>query len=127
MRVARGRIFGTRDAGRWYQHLRDKLASEFRVHESALEKGLYLYEFSGRLTHVDDLFYAYDTRCTTTKSLLDATVKEFDMSRKAGRFCFLWQTRSCDTRSFEHQPGSLRPHLLLRWNCVEPNDRLKPC
>ena len=58
------RTYGTRDAGRsWYQHLRDKLASKFRVHESALEKGLYLYEFNGRLTfvtvtHVDDLFYA---------------------------------------------------------------------
>ena len=56
--------YGTRDAGRsWYQHLRDKLASKFRVHESALEKGLYLYEFNGRLTfvtvtHVEDLFYA---------------------------------------------------------------------
>ena len=36
----------------WYQHLRDKLASKFRVHESALEKGLYLYEFNGRLTFV---------------------------------------------------------------------------
>ena len=40
-------------------------------------KGLYLYEFNGRLTfvtvtHVDDFFYAYDTRCKTTKSLLDA-------------------------------------------------------
>ena len=42
-RVARGSIYGTRDAGRsWYQHLRDKLASKFRVHESALEKGLSL-------------------------------------------------------------------------------------
>ena len=39
VRVARGSIYGTRDAGRsWYQHLRDKLASKFRVHESALEK-----------------------------------------------------------------------------------------
>ena len=67
--MARGSIYGTRDAGRsWYQHLRDKLASKFRVRESALEKGLYLYEFNGRLTfvtvsHVDDLFYAHDTRC----------------------------------------------------------------
>ena len=64
----------------WYQHLRDKLASKFRVHESALEKGLYHDEFNGRLTfvtvtHVDDLFYAYDTCCKTTKSLLDAIVK----------------------------------------------------
>ena len=39
VRVARGCIYGTRDAGcSWYQHLRDKLASKFRVHESALEK-----------------------------------------------------------------------------------------
>ena len=94
MRVARGSIYGTRDAGRsWYQHLLDKLASKFRFRESALEKGLYLYEFNGRLTfvtvtHVDDLVYAYDTRCKTTKSLLDATVKEFDMSRKLDDFVF---------------------------------------
>ena len=59
VRVARGSIYGTRDAGRsWYQHFRDRLANKFRVHESALEKGLYLYEFKGRLTlvtvtHVD--------------------------------------------------------------------------
>ena len=64
-----------------------------RVHESALEKGLYLYEFNGRLTfvtvtHVDDLFYACDTRCKTTKSLLDAIVKEFNMSRKLDDFVF---------------------------------------
>ena len=63
------------------------------VHESALEKGLYLYEFNGRLTfvtvtHVDDLFYSYDTRCKTTKSLLEAIVKEFNMSRKQDDFVF---------------------------------------
>ena len=86
--MARRSIYGTRDAGRsWYQHLRDRLADKFRVQESALEKELYLYEFNGRLafvtvTHVDDLFYAYDTRCKTTKSLLEAIVKESDMSRK---------------------------------------------
>ena len=62
VRVARGSICGTRDAGRsWYQHFRDRLANTLRVHESALEKGLYLCEFTGRLTfvtvtHVDDLF-----------------------------------------------------------------------
>ena len=73
VRVARGSIYGTRDASRsWYQHFRDRLANKFRVHESALEKGLYLHEFNGRLTFVtvtpvDDLFYAYDTRCKTTK------------------------------------------------------------
>ena len=95
VRVARGSIYGTRDAGRsWYhQHFRDRLANKFRVHESALEKGLCLYEFNGRLTfvtvtHVDDLFYAYDTRCKTTKSLLDAIVKEFNMSRKQDDFVF---------------------------------------
>ena len=94
VRVARGSIYGTRDAGRsWYQHFRDRLANKFRVHESALVKGLYLYEFNGRLTfvtvtHVDDLFYAYDTRCKTTKSFLDAIVKEFNMSRKQDDFVF---------------------------------------
>ena len=47
--VARGSIYGTRDAGRsWYQHFRDRLADKFRVNEIALEKGLYLYEFNGR-------------------------------------------------------------------------------
>ena len=33
------------------------------------------------VSHVDDLFYAYDTRCGTTKALLDVTCKEFNMSR----------------------------------------------
>ena len=94
VRVARGSIYGTRDAGRsWYQHFRDRLANKFRVHESGWENGLYLYEFSGRLTfvtvtHVDDLFYAYDMRCKTTKSLLEAIVKEFNMSRKQDDFVF---------------------------------------
>ena len=32
------------------------------------------------------LFYACDTRCKTTKSLLEAIVKEFNMSRKQGDF-----------------------------------------
>ena len=50
-------------------------------------------EFNGRLTfvtvtHVDDLFYAYDTRCKTTKVLLEAIVKEFNMSRKQDDFVF---------------------------------------
>ena len=94
VRVARGSIYGTRDAGRsWYQHFRDRLANKFRVHESALENGLHLYEFNGRLTfvtvtHIDDLFYTYDTRCKTTKSLLEAIVKEFNMSRKQDDFVF---------------------------------------
>ena len=108
VRVARGSIHGTRDAGRSrYQHFRDRLANKFRVHESALEKGLHLYEFNGRLTfvtvtHVDDLFYAYDTRCKTTKSLLDAIVKEFNMSRKQDDFVFVADA-TCDTRSFDRQ------------------------
>ena len=94
VRVARGSIYGTRDAGRsWYQNFRGRLEIKFRVHESALEKGRYLCEFDGRLTfvtvtHIDDLFYAYDTRCKTTKSLLDAIVKEFTMSRKQDDFVF---------------------------------------
>ena len=93
--MARGSIYGTRDAGRsWYQHFRDRLANKFRVHESALGKGLFLYEFNGRLTfvtvtHVDDVFYAYDTRCKTTESLLEAIVKEFNMSRKQDDFVFV--------------------------------------
>ena len=58
-----------------------------------LEKGLYLYEFNGRLTFVtvtlvDDLFYAHDTRCNTTKPLLEAIVVEFNMSRKQDGFVF---------------------------------------
>ena len=54
-RVARGSICGTRDAGRsWYQHFRDRLANKFRVHESGLEKGLYLHEFNGRLVTCSD-------------------------------------------------------------------------
>ena len=40
------------------------------------------------VTHVDDLFYAYDTPCKTTKSLLDAIVKEFNMSRKQDDLAF---------------------------------------
>ena len=94
MRVARGNIYGTLDEGRsWYQHLCDKFAGKFRVHESALEKRLYLYDFNGRftfvtVTHIDNLFHAYDTRCKTTKSLLDAIVKEFNMSRKMDDFVY---------------------------------------
>ena len=112
VRVARGSIYGTRDAGRsWYQHLRDKLASKFRVQESALEKGLYLYEFNGRLTfvtvtHVDDLFYAYDTRCKTTKSLLDAIVKEFNMSRKLDDFVFCGRRVRVAPEALIGQPGN---------------------
>ena len=53
----------------------------------ALDKGLHLHEFNGRLTfvtdtHVDDLFYACDTECKTTKALLVAIVIQFNMSRK---------------------------------------------
>ena len=40
------------------------------------------------VTHVYDLFYACDTRCKTTKSLLEAIVKEFNMSRKQDDFVF---------------------------------------
>ena len=88
---------------------------QISVHESALEKGLYLCQFNGRLTfvtvtHVDDLFYAYDTRCKTTKSLLEAIVKEFRMTPDV-----------CSSVK------NLRPQPLLRWNCVEPSDLPKPC
>ena len=81
MCVAPGSLYGTRGAGRsWYQHFRDRLADNFRVHESAWEKGLYLCEFNGRLTfvtviHIDDLFYAHDTRCKTTTALLEVIVR----------------------------------------------------
>ena len=76
--------------------------------DSAVEMWLYFYEFNGRLTfvtvgHVDDLFYAYDTRCETTKALLDAIVMEFKMSRKQYDFVFLWQTCSYHLRSVVHQ------------------------
>ena len=127
-----GSISETRDAGRsWYQHFRDRLANKFRVHESALEKGLYLYQFNGRLifvtvTHVDDLFYAYDSRCKTTKSLLDAIVKEFTMSRKQDDFVFCGR-RVRVTPSACSSVKNLRPHPLIRWNCVEPSDLPKPC
>ena len=67
-RVARGSIYGSRDAGR---SLRDILVSKFRVHESALEKGLYLCEFA-----------------KPPSPLLDAIVKELNMSRKLDGFVF---------------------------------------
>ena len=95
MRVARGSSYGTRDAGRsWYQYFRDRLPDKFRVHGRALAKGLHCHESYGRLSfitvsHVDDVFYACDTRCETTKALLDAFVKEFNMSRKQDDFAFI--------------------------------------
>ena len=69
------------------------LRTIFGVHESALEKGLHLYEFNGRftfvtVTHVDDLFYAYNTRCKTTKALLETIVKGLNTSRKQDDFVF---------------------------------------
>ena len=100
VRVARGSIYGTRDAG--INTCVTNLRATFESMRLLWKKGLYLYEFNGRLTfvtHVDDLFYAYDTRCKTTKSLLDAIVKEFYMSRKLDDFVFLWQARSCDTEA----------------------------
>ena len=94
VRVARVSIYGTRDASRsWHQYLRDQTAKKFRVHESALEKRLHLYEFNGRLTfvtvtYVDDLVCAYDTRGKTTEALLEAIVKELNMSRKQDDLVF---------------------------------------
>ena len=69
------------------------LRTNFFEFMSVLWKRDYFCEFNGRLTfvtvtHVDDLFYAYVTRCKTTKSLLDAIVKEFNMSRKEGDSVF---------------------------------------
>ena len=90
VREARGSIYGTRDASRsWCQYLRDPHADNFQVHESALEKGPAI--MSSRrdsfvtASRVDDLLYAWDTRCET-KALLDAIVKEFNMSRKHDDF-----------------------------------------
>ena len=59
------------------------------MHESALE-------FNGRLTfvtvsHIDNLCCAYDTRCETTKALLNAIVKEFNVE-ESGRVRF-WSRR----------------------------------
>ena len=94
VRVARGSIYGTLGTGRsWYQHFRDRRTNKVRV-QRVLWKRDYLFEFNGRLTfvtitHVDDLFYACDTRCKITKSLLDAIVKEFYMSRKQDDFVFV--------------------------------------
>ena len=75
------------------EHFRDRLANKFRVHESALEKGLHLYESNGRLTfltvtHVDDLFYAYDTRCKTQQVVAGCHCQRVQHVSKAGRFCF---------------------------------------
>ena len=56
----------------------------------------------GSLLSRSPMSMIYSTRVTcvakTTKSLLDAIVKEFNMSQKQDDFVFLWQTRSCDTR-----------------------------
>ena len=88
VRVARGSIYGTRDAGRsWYVHCRKTVKEKYNMCESALEKGLYIYEVNGvttfvAITHVDDLFIAYDRRCSTTAKLLEDLVKVFRMSHK---------------------------------------------
>ena len=70
------------------------LRANFKSMRVLWRKGLYLHEFNGRLTfvtvtHVDDLFYAYDTRFKITMSLLDASVKEFNMSRKLDDLFFV--------------------------------------
>ena len=97
----------------------------------ALEKGLYVCEFNGRLTsvtvtRVDDLVYAYDTRCQTTKALLAAIVKEFNMSRKRGDF-FFWADVFVLHPKLCSSVNNLRLHLLVRWNCVDLSDLPKPC
>ena len=63
------------------------------MYESALEKELFYYEFNGRLTfvtvsHNDDLFYVYDTRCEIIKALLAVIVNECNMSREQDDFVF---------------------------------------
>ena len=67
------------------------LRTNFEFMRELWKKDSISTSFNGRLTfvtvtHVDDLFYAYDTRCKTTKSLLDAIVKECNMSRKQDDF-----------------------------------------
>ena len=68
------------------------------------------------VTHVDDLFYAYGMRCKTTKSLPDAIVKEFNMSRKQDDFVFLCHRRSCEPEALivsqELAASSLAPMEL---------------
>ena len=94
VRVARGSTYGTRDAGRsWYQYFRYRLADKFRWMRALWKRELFYYEFNVRPTfvtvsNVDDLCYAYDTRCKTTKALLEAFVVEFNMFRKQDDFVF---------------------------------------
>ena len=62
--AATGAIYGTKDAGRKYLHLKAILAKH-DIHETALEKGTYRMHKDGELvmvmhTHVDDLLVAYD-------------------------------------------------------------------
>ena len=91
------------------------------MHESALDMELYYSVFNGRLTfvtitHVDDFFRAYDTRCEATKALLDAIVKN---SKCLGNrtTSFVCPTCSCGHRSFVHQSR----------NCVDLSVLPKPC
>ena len=128
--MTRGSIFGTRDAGLPGINTSEiDLRTNFRSMR-ALEKGLYLCEFNSRLTsvtvtRVDDLLYAYDS-CQTTKALLAAIVKEFNMSRKQDDFVF-WADVFVLHPKLCSSVKNLRLHLLFRWNCVDLSDLPKPC
>ena len=93
-RVARGSIYGTLDAGQfWYVHFKKTVKEKYKMCESALEEGLYIYEVNGvttfvAITHVDDLVIAYDRRCSTTAKLLEDLVKVFRMSHNDKDFIF---------------------------------------
>ena len=94
VRLARGSIYGTRDAGRSsYVHFKSKEQKDFNIWESALEKGLNPFCPDGHCTlvacsHVDNLFIAFDRRCKSTLAVMEALVKEFMMTRKEKDFVF---------------------------------------
>ena len=72
VRVARGSIYGTRDAGRsQYQHFRDRLANKFRVHESAVEKdSISISSTVGSLFSDDFVFCGRRVRVTPEASIV---------------------------------------------------------
>ena len=75
------------------QYFRDRLVVKFRVHESALEKGsISMSPMGGLLLSQSPMlttcFTHTDTRCKTTRALLEAIVVEFNISRKQDDFVF---------------------------------------
>ena len=60
-------------------HSKNTVKEKYNMCESALEKGLYIYEVNGvttfvAITHVDDLLSAYDRRCSNSAKLLEDLV-----------------------------------------------------